>query len=364
MPKLKKTTLPLLSLLFCFYACKDKQETTQPIKERITESVYASGIVKSKNQYKVYSLVNGLIDKVLVAEGDNIKKGDALIRLVNTTSQLNLENAKLSADYASLAANNEKLAELKISIEIAKTKMENDALFLQKQENLWAQQVGTYNELLQKQLAANTSKNNYETAKLRLIELQKQINFQQKQSQKNLELSQKTNNDFTIKSDMDGKVYQLSLEKGEMVNTQTPVAIIGDNMVFLVELQVDEYDINRVKIGQKIALSMDSYKGQVFECEVVKINPIMNEKTKSFMVEATFIKPPKTLYPNLTCEANIIIQQKAEVITIPRTYLLEGDFVMLEKEKKVKVKTGLKDYKKVEILEGITVNDILYIPIE
>ncbi len=361
---MKKTTLTILLLSLCFYDCKNKQETTQPVKERITESVYASGLVKSKNQYKVYSLVNGLIDKVLVAEGDIVKKGDPIIRLVNTTSQLNLENAKLSADYASFAANTEKLSELKISIELAKTKMDNDALFLQKQQNLWAQQVGTYNELINKELTANTSKNNYQAAKLRLIELQKQINFQQKQTQKNLELSQKTNNDFTIKSDIDGKVYQLLLEKGEMVNSQSPVAIIGDNTVFFVELQVDEYDINRVKIGQKIALNMDSYKGQVYECEVIKINPIMNEKTKSFMIEAVFTKPPKTLYPNLTCEANIIIQQKSEVITIPRIYLLDGDSVMLEKEKKVKVKTGLKDYQKVEILEGITVNDVIIKPIE
>ena len=60
------------------------------------------------------------------------------------------------------------------------------------------------------------------------------------------------------------KIYQLPMKKGEMVNTLNPVAIIGDNLAFLMELQVDEYDINRVKLGQKIALSMDSYKGQVF----------------------------------------------------------------------------------------------------
>lgn len=95
-----------------------------------------------------------MIDKVLVSEGDIVKKGDGIIRLINTTAELNAENAKLSADYASVAANAEKLNELKITIELAKTKMENDDLLLQKQENLWAQQVGTQNELLQKQLAS------------------------------------------------------------------------------------------------------------------------------------------------------------------------------------------------------------------
>ena len=349
---------------FLFTACSSKQEKTKPLQESITESVYASGIVKSKNQYKVFSLANGLIDTILVTEGDVVKKGDSIIKLVNTTAELNVENAQLSANYASVITNAEKLEELKISVDIAKTKMENDALLLQKQANLWSQQIGTFNDLLQKQLTAKTSYNAFETSKLRFATLKKQINFQGKQSQKNLALVQKINSDFIVKSNVNGKIYQLPLKKGEMVNTLNPVAIIGDDLAFSLELQVDEYDINRVKIGQKIALSMDSYKGQVFECIVTKIDPIMNEKTKSFTIEASFISPPTTLYPNLTCEANIIIQQKIKTITIPRAYLLEGDFVMLEKEKKVKVKTGLKDYQKVEILSGISVNDIIFKPIE
>jgi HlyD family secretion protein len=362
------TTSKFKKILFLFltftFSCKTKQEKLKPVQETITESVYASGVVKSKNQYKVFSLANGLIDRILVTEGDVVKKGDGIIRLINTTAELNAENAKLSADFASVSANAEKLDELKISIDIAKTKMDNDDLLLQKQENLWAQQVGTQNDLLQKQLTSKTSTNSFNTAKLRYTELKKQINFQGKQAQKNLELSQKINSDFTIKSDVNGKVYQLLMKKGEMVNTLSPVAVIGDDSAFLLELQVDEYDINRVKLGQKIALSMDSYKGQVFECLVTKINPIMNEKTKSFTIEANFIKLPQTLYPFLTCEANIIIQQKQNAITIPRNYLLEGDFVMLEKEKKVKVKTGLKDYQKVEIISGITTNDFIFKPIE
>lgn len=362
--KMKRTTLIILSLFIFLASCSDKLDKTKPTRENITESVYASGIVKSKNQYKVFSLANGLIDKILVSEGDLVKKGDVLIRLVNTSTELNTENAKLSADYAAVAANSEKLDELKISIEMARNKMENDNLLYQKQKNLWAERIGTQNELDLKELNAKSSTNAYNTAKLRFTNLQKQINFQAKQSQKSLELAQKSNNDFSIRSDINGKVYQLLMETGEMVNTLSPVAIIGDDAAFLLELQVDEYDINRVKIGQKIAMSMDSYKGQVFQCLVSKINPIMNERTKSFTIEASFIEPPKTLYPNLTCEANIIIQQKTKSITIPRAYLLEGNYVYLEKDKKTKVVTGLKDYQKVEILGGITTNDYIYKPIE
>jgi multidrug efflux pump subunit AcrA (membrane-fusion protein) len=359
---MKRTTI--IILLALLISCSDKLEKVKPIRENITESVYASGIVKSKNQYKVFSLANGLIDKVLVSEGDIVKKGEVLINLVNTSTELNTQNAKLSADYAAVAANSEKLDELKVGIEVARNKMDNDDLLYQKQKNLWAEQIGTQNELELRELTAKSSRNTFNSARLRFTNLQKQISFQANQAQKVLELAQKTNNDFSIKSEIDGKVYQLLMEEGEMVNSLSPVAIIGDHSAFLLELQVDEYDINSVKIGQKIALSMDSYKGQVFQCLVSKINPIMNERTKSFTIEARFMDPPKTLYPNLTCEANIIIQQKTKSITIPRAYLLEGNYVYLEKDKKTKVITGLKDYQKVEILEGITTNDYIYKPKE
>ena len=178
-----------ISLTIIFFAvimlsCNKKTERTQPVTENITESVYAAGIIKAKNQYQVFSTVNGLISQVLVTEGDVVKKGDALIKVLNETAQLNTENAKLAADYASVNANTDKLNELKINIDLAKNKLDNDALLLQRQRSLWAQDIGTKNELDQKELALKNSTTNYETAKLRYNELKRQLNFSAQQSQK------------------------------------------------------------------------------------------------------------------------------------------------------------------------------------
>jgi multidrug resistance efflux pump len=355
------------TLQYCFaflllISCKSKQEKTNPIEENITESVYASGLVKSKNQYQVYSSVNGIIAAVLVTEGGLVNKGDALFTLTNTTAQLNVDNATLAANYAAVHANTEKLNELKVSIDQAKNKLDNDQLMLQRQQNLWDQQIGTKNDLDQRVLAYKNALHTYEAAKLRYAELQKQINFQAKQTQKNVQLAKTLANDFTIKSEMSGKVYSLLKEKGEMVNTQTAIATIGDAKDFVLELQIDEYDITKIQLGQKIVLNMDSYKGKVFDATVTKVNPIMNERTKSFTIEAMFVQQPTTLYPNLTCEANIVIQQKQKAITIPRNYLLPGDYVLLENKEKRKVTTGVKDYQKVEIINGLTIKDVLLKP--
>ena len=147
-----------------------------------------------------------------------------------------------------------------------------------------------------------------------------------------------------------------------MVNPQTALALIGDSEIFLLELQVDEYDIAKIKEGQRVLVSMDSYKGKVFEAKVSKIYPIMNEHSKSFSVEAVFVIQPPVLYPNLTVEANVIIQAKEKALLIPRNYLMDDSFVLIAKDKRKKVITGLKDYRKVEIINGLTGNDIIYKP--
>jgi multidrug efflux pump subunit AcrA (membrane-fusion protein) len=354
----------LLGLVFILFdACQIEQATLQPVQEMITESVYASGIIKSKSQYQVYSSVNGLIEEVLIGEGDLVKKGDPIIRLTNKTAVFNRELAKIAADYSTVNDNTEKLDQLTINIDLTETKMQQDAALLARQRNLWSQQIGTHNDLEQRELAYKNSVNNYEAAKLRYVELKKQIVFQEKQSKKSLQLSSSIAGDFNIKSETAGRVYNIFKKKGEMVTTQSPVALIGATNIFMIELQVDEYDITRLKLGQKIVVSMDSYKDTIFEAIVDKIIPMMNERTKSFTVEAVFVKQPPALYPNLTCEANIVIQQKDKALLIPRNYLLPGDYVLIQGNEKRKVTTGLKDYQKVEITSGLTVTDVLLKPV-
>jgi HlyD family secretion protein len=360
---IKSGHIPLF-LFFMIIGCKNKVVTVRPVEEKITESVYASGIVKSKDQYQVYASANGVVDNLLVEEGDLVKRGEVLMRLKNTTARLNTENALLAANYAATSSNTEKLRDLQNAIQLAKIKMENDSSLLERQRNLWKQDIGTRNELERMELAWRNSLTSYEAAKLKYADLQKQISFQDKQAQKNVSITKSIAADFTVKSETDGKVYSLLVTNGEMVNVQSPVAIIGSGTNFMLELQVDEYDIARIKKNQQVLISMDSYKGAVFEGVVTKINPLMNERSKSFTVEADFITPPPALFPNLTCEANIVIQSKDKALIIPRNYLLDGDYVLMKNNEKRKVVTGLKDYQKVEIVKGLTATDVIRKPEE
>lgn len=354
--------IQLFIVIILFISCGSKGEFISPVSEKITESVYASGYVKSKDQYQVFSKANGILKKLQVKKGDEVRKGQVMFVLSNDVSKFNTENAQLAASNADLRSNTDKLRELDLTIELSKKKMENDKLLLDRQRTLWTDQIGTRFELEQRELAFSNSKSAYESARLRYNELKKQLKFTADQTRKNVSISQSMQDDFTIRSEVNGRVYTILKEEGEMITPQAPIALIGDATQFTLLLQVDENDIVKVKPGQKIAVTMDSYKGQVFEAVVTKINPLMNERSRSFEIEAGFTKQPSTLYPNLTLEANIILQSKENALTIPRKYLINDEYVMISKKEKRKVKIGLKDYQKAEILEGLSKDDKIMMP--
>lgn len=328
----------------------------------ISESVYASGIIKSKNQYQVYSTVNGLIQEVLVNEGDTVKIGDGLLKILNESAKLNVTNARLNAENADILANTDKLNEAKVTTTLALSKLKNDSLLFARQQNLKAQGVGSLIELEQRELAYKNSVTNYNVSRLHYRELERQLQFASNQSKNNLKLSTVLAGEYLIKAETNGRVYKILKEKGELVNTLNPVAVVGDAHDFLIEMMVDEFDIARIQKGQKIVLTMDSYKGVVFEALVDKIEPLMNEQSRSFTVKAVFVTQPSLLYPNLSAEANIVIQTKEKALTIPRSYLIGDSLVIVNKNEKRKVSVGLMDYQKVEIRSGLTATDLIYKP--
>jgi len=356
----------LISLCFLlfFLTCKNKQENVKPIISAITESVYASGVLKSEAQYQAYSNVNGTIQRIYLQEGAMVKVGTPILSITNDIQQLNTQNAQLAAQYADLSNNQGKLDDAKNGISIQFRKMKSDSLLLQRQRNIWQSNGGTKVQLEQRELGYEAAKVDYQSALLKFDELKKRLDFAALQSRKNLQISQKMASDFTLKSEVNGVLYQLYKKKGEAVTPQTPLALLGGNKQFVLEMQVDEYDIFKIVKGQLVVVKLDSYKGKVFEAKVTSISPMMNQATKTFLVEASFLDPPKTLYPFISFEANIIIHAKPNAILIPINYLLNDSTVLKSNGEQVRVSTGLKDYKMVEILSGISVDDELANPIK
>lgn len=358
-----KSIFPFLAVL-TMVACKNNTTAIQPVVSDITQSVYASGSVKAEGQYVVYSTVSGELKKNNVEAGDMIVAGQALFQLDSEKARLSTESAQLTYELSNEKSSfiKNKIAEMELAVLAARDKVKLDESIYKRNKNVIDQGGITEVDFERSELAYKNSKLAYESAQKRLEELRVQLKNEQERSEVNLRLSQKNQSDFTVKSAFSGKLFDVLVEEGDLVTPQTPLAVIGKADSFFVELNVDENDMALVRMKQEVLVTMDSYKGTVFKAVISKIYPIMDVRSRTFKIEAEFIQTPLKLYPNLTAEANIIIQTKKLAITIPKNYLVDKTYVLTDGDEKRKVKIGLSDYEKVEILEGLTADETIYLP--
>ncbi len=356
---------PALRMLFGFIlvSCNNNEEKIQPTITEITESVYSSITIQPDSLYQVHAIVNGILDKNLVEEGDTVAKETPLIQIINNSPKLNAENAKLSYE---LAQKNYKgsaavLSSIDEEIKAAALKITNDSINYYRQKNLWDQQIGSRVAYDTKKLAYELSTNSLDLLKNKYDRTKEELETQLKQARNNYTTSIITTKDFTINSKINGKVYALYKNPGEIVSTVEPLASVGSAMVFVIEMLVDEVDIVKIKKGQKAIITLDAYNSQVFTAKVSKIYPKKDERNQTFMVEALFDKAPEVLYPGLSGEANIIIAHKKEVLTIPKQYLIEDSKVKTDNGI-VDIVIGLQSMDTVEILSGISEQTWIYKP--
>jgi len=346
-------------------ACSKKQaEQTKPTLGSVTESVYASGVIKAENQYTVFSTVNGILQTINVTVGQSISKGQSLFKIESEKAQLNTENARLTYQLSQEGNRYiiDKIAEMEMKKQVAKDKLTLDESIYKRYKIIHQQDIMSEVDFEKVVLTYKNSKSNYESAVIQLSQLKSQLKNEQNKNNINLKINQKSESDFTIKSAFSGELFDIIPKVGTVITPQMPLAIIGKKNAYLLALDVDENDMVKVKIGQNLFVTMDSYKGKVFNAIVDKIYPIMDERSRTFKIEAHFKNIPQKLYPNLTAEANIVIKTKKNVLTIPKSYLINGNYVIINKDEKRKVSVGLSDYQNAEILSGLKSDDIIYLP--
>lgn len=352
-------------ILLITTSCSKKEvDKIQPKKGTITESVYASGVVKAENQYTVFSTVNGVLQKINVTVGQSITQGQSLFQIESEKAALTTENARLAYQLSQESNRyiQDKISEMETKVQMAKDRLALDQSVYNRNKNIKEYKVISEVEYERVELAYKNSKSNYESALKQLSQLRSQLKNDQSRNNINLKISEKSQSDFTIKSAFSGELFDVLVKEGTLVTSQTPLAIIGKKNAYVLELDVDENDMVRVAVGQKLVVTLDSYKGKVFDATVDKIYPIMDERSRTFKIEAHFDVPPAKLYPNLTAEANIIITTKKNVITIPKSFLIDDEYVLVNEDEKRKVKIGLSDYQNVEIIEGLSATETIYKP--
>lgn len=356
--------LLLVGLCSLMFACSPERESTRPMVGPIVDAVYASGFVRSRDQYAASAVVSGVLAKRYVEVGDTVRVGDPLFRIDDRSSALLTRNAESVYDLArrNATADSPILQERKLAVQLARERLENDSLLYVRQRSLWEQKVGAKVEYEQRELAFRTARTAYANAKAALEDSRNQLRNNLEVARNNLLNNQAMKDDHIVRSLVDGRVYELLIEPGELVTPQQKLAVLGSAKDFEMELQVDEFDIARIHVGQVVQLTLDSYRGEVFEGAVSRVDPLMDPRSRTFTVKAQFTTLPATLYPNLTVEANIVVERKDTALTIPVEYLVDGGFVLTGKDERRPVEVGLRDLQRVEVLRGIDSSTVILKP--
>ena len=339
---------------FLWFSCGQKEETILPTKTRLTESVYSSVTIQPDSLYQVFAAVGGILERNLVEEGDIVIRDSPLVQIINNAPKLNTENAQFALRLAqeNYSGSAGILKSLQEEISSAELALKNDSVNYFRQKSLWEQNIGSKAQFENRELAYGLSQNKVRLLKRSYEQTKNELQTNLQQARNNYRTSQIFTEDFTVTSKINGKVYALYKNQGEIINTAEPLAAVGSADNFIIELLVDEVDIVKITIGQKTLVTLDAYGTKVFEAEVSKIYPKKDERSQTFKVEAIFTDPPEKLYPGLAGEGNIIIAEKENVLTIPREYLINEDQILTEDGRKT-VRLGLRNLERVEILEGI-----------
>lgn len=345
--------LIFIFLVLFLQSCQEKKETFLLMKKDIVVSVFASGKIVGIDQYDVFSSTNGIISQCFVKEGQEVKKGEKLFLIQNEALQINEENARLNQEFNQESQQKWKEEEFLIGIENARNKKDQDSILWIRQKKLWDQGIGSKNEMELRLL-------NYKNANLLYLqnlkkfeEFKRQKSFNARQSTLNAQLVSQQQSDLFIYSQLDGMILDLYKQVGEWANPQSALATLGNAGQFKIELQVDEQDIEKIRIDQLIYLKMESYPDKQFKAKVSRIIPIVNERTKTLKVEAFFVEQPKQLFANLSVEANILIEEHKNIWVAPKKAIWNSTYLIGENQKKYKVEVGLSNFDWVEIKSNL-----------
>ncbi len=348
-------------------ACSSDEEGTAPAVKELTEAVYASGNVYPRNEYKLYAQGDGVLVQQLVNEGDSVGKNQLLFVLESNSTDARSQAATniYRQSEANLSENSPVLNELEAQVRNARTRLENDSVTYFRLKGLFENNATSKAEFERAELAYRTSRNDLAARQQALKRTRNQLYVDLQNARSQYRVATEDAGNYRLRSFTPGKVYEIYKEPGELVKRTEAVALIGSGTRAYVQMAVDENDFTRVQVGQKVLIKVDAFDAKVYEARVAKIYPKLNKLDQTFRVDADFVGDAPDGYYGLTVEANVIISQNPQALTIPKSYVLGGDSVWVKQDgdkKKIKITTGAENLDLVEVKGGLTKESLVLKP--
>ena len=202
-------------------------------------------------------------------------------------------------------------------------------------------------------------------------------------AQLSLQNAQEKLEDYTITSTITGEVIEKNLDVGDNISgmsssgsTVTYPAVIYDRSQLTFDMAIDERDISKIQVGQKVEITADALDSQSFTGVVDKVNingTTVNGNT-SYPVTVKVDGAPEELYPGMNVSAKIIVEEAGSVLTLPVEAVERGDTVLvalpgcldenglianLSATEQRQVTLGRNDDNYIEIVDGLEEGDVV-----
>ena len=321
----------------------------------IVETISATGKIQPQTEIKISADVSGEIVELFVKEGDDVMKGDLLLKIKSDIylSILERAEASLNSSLANLLMAEAQFQESQQNFNRNKKLLESEAISIADFEKIESQY--------------KVSKLNVESAKYAIISSEASV----KEAKENLAKTK-------IYAPKNGTISRLNIEIGERVvgtaqMSGTEILSLANLNEMEVVVEVNENDILNVEIGDKVDIEVDALANQNFKGLVSEIansadyvgisaDQLTTFKVKIEIIDVANFKPGMTATVDIiTAKINNALSVPIESITLRYDSIsdkkIECVFLILDdKVKKVNVKTGIQDIDFIQIKEGLSLN--------
>ena len=319
-------------------------ETTNPFVSSIELTSVVTGKVIPEDEVEIKPQLNGIIEKILVEEGDTVQNGQ-LIAVI-----------KVVPDERSVYA-----AEAQVTS--SKLNLENGEKQLNRAKELFAKQIISQQEFEDAELRYNSAKENLKAAEndLEII--------------RNGSVAGSSTANTNIRATLSGTILEIPVEVGDQViaannfNAGTSVAIIADLSQMIFEGKVDEAEVGNLTNGMKIIVSMAAIPNKEFDAKLKFVAPKGTEEggAVQFKIEAELALDDDTFVrAGYSANGALVVNSKTDIMVIPEAVLqfdrkTQQPYVEIEISdqnfERREIETGLSDGIKVEILSGVEMTD-------
>ena len=145
-----------------------------------------------------------------------------------------------------------------------------------------------------------------------------------------------------------------------VVEANTVIGQVSDYGGVVVDLKIPNSQMTLIAIGQEVRVTNYAFRDLLFSGRIAVIDPTIDPTTRTFRIEVTVDNPDLILRPGMFVKADIVVDQRQDVLVISRELILSRggrDIVFVEEggvAQERRIKTGLEDEARVEVVDGLS----------